>query len=69
MDQKVQNLFLYDENTQTEKQIVSIYIAVCFIVNNTNMNLNAEEQPEILTMCGSQQVDRRKEEAFASAFL
>jgi len=42
MDQKVQNLFLYDENTQTEKQIVSIYIAVCFIVNNTNMYLNAE---------------------------
>ena len=42
MDQKVQNLFLYDENTQTEKQIVSIYIAVCFIVNNTNMYLKAE---------------------------
>ena len=42
MDQKVQNLFLYDENTQTEKKIVYIYIAVCFIVNNTIMYLNAE---------------------------
>ena len=30
MDQKVQNLFLYDENIQTEKQIVSICIAVCY---------------------------------------